>query len=398
MPTFGTTIGSGGFRFYDRDHEVSYNYVEGVYGGSFQGPLLIDTGDAEGSSTALANHWRVVNAMVERNVLVDNPEGIRIGDNYDMAPTGCTVRDNVVVQADTGQAVTQLVAPVSSTLTNNTYFSTPAAAGMMQDSTAVWRKEGFGPRLTFLQPADVGINGDPNDTDGTGTLIDDTGPPPPPPPDPVEGDGPPFVGAATPSSGTGATVSVNPVAGVQPGDFQLAVITCTAGETVTSSPAGWTFLDSRIVSSPTVPDRGGPAMAAAYYSTGLSAVPVTFTKSGSGFWHAARFAWRNARLGAHAATMTAAGSPITTPEVQPTQTKSRIVGVVATDLPNVPAGPFTPPAGWIERYDQTRTSGSDNLSIVVADISVDASMLGPAEGRVLDTVPDELVDEYISDP
>jgi hypothetical protein len=171
MPTFGTTIGSGGFRFYDKDHEVSYNYVEGVYGGNFQGPLLLDTGDAEGSSTALANHWRVVNAMVERNVLVDNPEGIRIGDNYDMAPTGCTVRDNVVVQADTGQAVTQLVAPVNSTLTNNAYFSTPAAAGMTQDSTAVWRKEGFGPRLTFLQPADVGINGDPNDTDGTGTLI-----------------------------------------------------------------------------------------------------------------------------------------------------------------------------------------------------------------------------------
>src|SRR5215203_6685207 len=119
MPTFGTTIGSGGFRFYDKDHEVSYNYVEGVYGGNFQGPLLLDTGDAEGTSTALANHWRVVNAMVERNVLVDNPEGIRIGDNYDLAPTGCTIRDNFVVQADTGAAVTQRIAPVSSTLTNN---------------------------------------------------------------------------------------------------------------------------------------------------------------------------------------------------------------------------------------------------------------------------------------
>jgi hypothetical protein len=171
VATFGTTIGSGGLRFYDSGHEVSYNYVAGVYGGNFQQPLMLDSGDAEGSSTALDAHWRVINALVERNVLVGNPTGIVIGHNYSLAPSGCTVRDNVVAQAANGVAVFQKIAPVSTTLTNNAYASTPPAAGLAQDSLSIWRRAGVGPRLTYLQSADVGIGGDPSDTDGTGTLV-----------------------------------------------------------------------------------------------------------------------------------------------------------------------------------------------------------------------------------
>jgi hypothetical protein len=173
--TFGTTIGSGGFRVYDANHEISYNYVDGVVGGNFQGPLLLDTGDAEGSSTNLSAHWRVVNALVERNVLVGNPEGIRIGDNYDSAPTGCTIRDNIVASATTGVAITQRIAPVATTIGTNPYYATPATGGMAQSSDTIWRKAGYGPRLTYLQQADVGPNGDVNDTDGTGTLVSGTG-------------------------------------------------------------------------------------------------------------------------------------------------------------------------------------------------------------------------------
>lgn len=191
MATFGTTIGSGGFRFYDKGHEVSHNYVEGVYGGNFQGPLLLDTGDAEGSSSNLSGHWRVVNAVVQNNVIVDCPEGIRIGDNYDSAPIGCTITGNVVARVATGQAVTQRVAPVSTTISNNTYYATPGAGGMTQDSFGIWRKSGVGPRLTFLQPGDVGITGDPGDTDGTGALVGGgggPGPDPDPDPDPPDTD------------------------------------------------------------------------------------------------------------------------------------------------------------------------------------------------------------------
>jgi hypothetical protein len=170
--TFGSVSAAGGFRFYDKNHEVSYNYVDGVYGGQLSRPAdLGQSGDAEGSSTKLDAHWRVVNALVERNVLVGNPEGIRVGHNYSLAPTGCTVRDNIVAQAETGTAITQRIAPVSTTQTNNTYFSTPATGGLAQGSDTIWRKAGYGPRLTFLQIADVGPNADLGDTDGTGVLV-----------------------------------------------------------------------------------------------------------------------------------------------------------------------------------------------------------------------------------
>ena len=171
MATFGTTIGSGGIRFYDADHTIAYNYVQGVYGGNFQGPLLLDTGDAEGSSTNLSGHWRVVGAMVERNVLVNNPEGIRIGDNYSSTPRDCTIRDNVVVDADTGAAITQRIAPSNTVMTNNVYYASTSAAGMTQGADGIWRKPGFGPRLTYLGLTDVGPAGDLGDTDGTGVEI-----------------------------------------------------------------------------------------------------------------------------------------------------------------------------------------------------------------------------------
>ena len=177
MATFGTTIGSGGIRFYDADHTIAYNYVQGIYGGNYQGPLLLDTGDAEGSSTNLSAHWRVIGAMVERNVLVNNPEGIRIGDNYSSTPRDCTIRDNIVVDADTGAAITQRIAPSNTVMTNNVYYASTSAAGMTLGADGIWRKPGFGPRLTYLGLADVGPSGDLGDTDGTGAEVGGGGTP-----------------------------------------------------------------------------------------------------------------------------------------------------------------------------------------------------------------------------
>lgn len=175
MATFGTTIGSGGPRFYDADHRVAYNYIQGVYGGNFQSPLLLDTGDAEGSSTNLAGHWRVVGATVERNVIVSCPEGIRIGSNYSLVPRDCTVRDNLVVNVATGAAITQKVAPSNTVLTNNAYFANTTAAGMSIGADTIARKPGYGPRLTYLAEADVGPDGDLSDTDGTGVEVGTVG-------------------------------------------------------------------------------------------------------------------------------------------------------------------------------------------------------------------------------
>ena len=170
--TFGSTIGSGGIRFYDADHTVSYNHIDGVRGGNYQGPLMLDTGDAEGSSTNLSAHWRVIGAMVERNVIVDSLEGVRIGDNYNSVPRDCTIRHNIVVNAPTGAAITQLVAPSNTVMEpGNLYFATLVKAGMTTGADTIARKPGYGPRVTYLALTDVGPAADLSDTDGTGVEV-----------------------------------------------------------------------------------------------------------------------------------------------------------------------------------------------------------------------------------
>lgn len=122
----------------------------------------------------LSAHWRVIGATVERNVLVTVPRGITIGDNYSLVPANCTIRDNLVVAATTGAAITQRVAPSNTVITNNQYYATTTAAGMTQDAATVWRKPGYGPRLTYLALTDVGPSGDTGDTDGTGVALGGT--------------------------------------------------------------------------------------------------------------------------------------------------------------------------------------------------------------------------------
>lgn len=165
---------SGGIRFYDADHKIQYNYIDGVDGEGFQDPLILDTGDAETTSTNLSGHWRVVGAQVQRNVLVNVPRGITIGDNYSLVPRNCTVTDNLVVDADTGAAITQRVAPSATVLEPNLYFATTAAAGMTVGADTIARKPGYGPRLTYLTAANVGPGADLSDTDGTGTELGGT--------------------------------------------------------------------------------------------------------------------------------------------------------------------------------------------------------------------------------
>ena len=119
----------------------------------------------------LSAHWRVVGALVERNVLVTVPRGITIGDNYSLVPRDCTVQDNLVVAATTAAAIVQRVAPSNTVLVRNQYYATTTAAGMTQDADTIWRKPGFGPRLTYLELSEAGPAADLSDTDGTGAEV-----------------------------------------------------------------------------------------------------------------------------------------------------------------------------------------------------------------------------------
>lgn len=169
--TASAGLESGGIRFYDSGHQIAYNYINATIGDTFQDPLLLDTGDAEGSSTNLAGHWRVINALVERNVLLATPRGITIGDNYSLAPQNCTIKDNLVVNTPTGTALTQVIAPSGGSITGNLYFASTAAASMTLGADTIYRKADYGPRLTYFGQSDVGPAGDTSDADGTGALV-----------------------------------------------------------------------------------------------------------------------------------------------------------------------------------------------------------------------------------
>lgn len=172
--TASAGLQSGGIRFYDSGHNIEYNYIDGIAGSNFQASLLLDTGDAEGSSTNLAAHWRVIDATVNRNVIVNSNTGIQVGDNYSSAPTGCTVTNNITAGISSGTPPITYIGGTtlaSSTISNNVNYSSPSAGGLVADADGIYRKSGFGPRVTYLKQADVGVAGDPNDTDGTGVGL-----------------------------------------------------------------------------------------------------------------------------------------------------------------------------------------------------------------------------------
>jgi hypothetical protein len=163
---------SGGSRFYDSGHLIEDNYYDGLASTSgFQRALIVDTGDVEGTSTNLAGHWRVVNATVQRNVIVNCDTGIYIGDNYALAPDSCAVINNDIM-ATTNEGFTTLEPMVGdSVVSNNGLFATTTAAGYTADSAGIYRKTGRGPKVKYLATTDVGHAGDLTDADRTGVAI-----------------------------------------------------------------------------------------------------------------------------------------------------------------------------------------------------------------------------------
>lgn len=170
---------SGGTRMYDSGHTIRNNYMSGLGGVNFQAPLLVDTGDAEGSSTNLAGHWRVIDATVRWNFITGCATGIQVGDNYSTNPANCVVSDNLVSACTTGAALTYIgataiesdpnIGTLATSVTNNTYAATPDLHGAAMDSIGIWRKAGYGPRVSYLSATDVGPTGDTGDTDSTGS-------------------------------------------------------------------------------------------------------------------------------------------------------------------------------------------------------------------------------------
>jgi len=161
---------TGGIRGYDTGHDWSENYLDDINGDSYEAALVIDGGE---TAPAINGHWPLKNIKVRKNLLVGCQTGILMAPHYTVPPDSVIVTDNVVV-APKGQttAIKTTKAPTgTNVLAPNTYFADIASAGLTIDVDDVYRKDGVGPRLTYLHRSDVGITGDLAETDGTGRSI-----------------------------------------------------------------------------------------------------------------------------------------------------------------------------------------------------------------------------------
>jgi hypothetical protein len=87
------------------------------------------------------------------------------------APTGTGGGGTTVPPGSTTGAVLVIKAPTGvNTISGNLWYATTGAAGLVS-ATGAYRRTGVGPQLVMLERANVGIAGDPLETDGTGLSI-----------------------------------------------------------------------------------------------------------------------------------------------------------------------------------------------------------------------------------
>ena len=92
--------GTGGGRIYARDHKIYNNYFEGLTGFRWDAAITLTNGDTDTGS--LSAHWRIDNATITHNTLVNNFSNIEIGygrsdNSWTREPRNVTMVNNLVV-------------------------------------------------------------------------------------------------------------------------------------------------------------------------------------------------------------------------------------------------------------------------------------------------------------
>lgn len=91
---------TGGIKVYGPDHSIHDNYIEKCTGQGARAALVIDSGDADLTSTDDAIHCRVYRAKVYNNILYNNAYGLNVGgEKYGTySPVDCRYTNNIVQQ------------------------------------------------------------------------------------------------------------------------------------------------------------------------------------------------------------------------------------------------------------------------------------------------------------
>jgi hypothetical protein len=123
---FGEGIeGTGGVRIYGSNHKIINNFFQGLNGTKWDAPITLTQGDVESTSTSLSSHYRIENALVANNTLIDNVYGIEIGFNnngsYSKPPRNVTMAYNVV-SGSSNSLVNYINAPTTMVWIDNILF------------------------------------------------------------------------------------------------------------------------------------------------------------------------------------------------------------------------------------------------------------------------------------
>jgi hypothetical protein len=171
------TLGTGGVRFCGSHMSVLDNYLEGLTGTEWDATVAVTGGDAEyGDGQPLTKHFRIRNARVAGNLLVNNAGGMEFGYNgggfqgnwWPMAPIDMTIEQNVIV-GSTGMLIKSYNPPLQTTWKDNLVWPTGKAVAMsrpingvriedpkLEQTDGIWHLPGRPPQRKPLTRTDVG--------------------------------------------------------------------------------------------------------------------------------------------------------------------------------------------------------------------------------------------------
>ncbi len=171
------TLGTGGIRWCGSGMKITDNYLEGLVGTEWDAAMAVIGGDAEyGDGQSLTKHFRIRDAHISGNVLVNNTSGFEFGYDgggfqgnwWPMAPTRLVVEKNVIV-GDRGMLIRFFNPPTETVWKDNIAWATKKAraAAAPIDGVAerdpglvrtgnVWHLPGNVPERQPLNREDVG--------------------------------------------------------------------------------------------------------------------------------------------------------------------------------------------------------------------------------------------------
>jgi poly(beta-D-mannuronate) lyase len=143
------TLGTGGIRFCADSMTIVGNYMEGLTGSGWDATIAATNGDADYfEKKPLTKHFRITNALLERNILVNNASGLEIGFDgagfqgnwWSKPPEKMTMKNNIIVgSSDT--LIKLMDTPIDALFENTIVFPSGKATAYAQSITGVIVKD-----------------------------------------------------------------------------------------------------------------------------------------------------------------------------------------------------------------------------------------------------------------